>query len=185
MPATATRISIEEYLALPEDGPPWLEYIDGEVVEKPVGTATHMEIIARLLELLFQYRRRVGGRTGPDGRSRFDDPINPRAMLPDVSFFRRGARLSHPDGTLHPPTSAVEVRSPGQTMAHQRARASYYRNHSVEEVWLVDADNRLVEVWDAGRDGEIFTTGTLTSTALPGFEADIVELFTDLTPDFA
>ena len=42
------RISADDYLALPECGPPWLEYIRGEAVEKPVGNAFHFQVVANM-----------------------------------------------------------------------------------------------------------------------------------------
>lgn len=182
--ALKTRVTVEEYLALPEDGPPWLEYICGEVVEKPVGDLEHTTVQARFVIRLEPHRQEHGGRTGTEGRSRFDDPDDPRYMLPDVSFFRRGARLR--DGRLMlPPTFAVEIRSPGQTANTQRERCRYYLAHGVEEAWLVDPHRGTIEVFDGERDGVVYTSGAVSSSALPGFSVEIEALFEGLDDEYA
>jgi Uma2 family endonuclease len=181
---TKPRVSVEEYLALPEEGPPWLEYIRGEVVEKPVGNANHFQLASRLVALLERFRELHGGRSGVEGRSRFADPDDPRFMLPDISFFKKGMRYR--EGLmLFPPTLALEVRSPGQSMNYQRQRADYYLSHGVEEAWIIDYDPQRIEVRHA--DGSVRTAadGVVRSVALAGFEVDFAWLFADIDDEYA
>lgn len=178
------RVSLEHYLALPESGPPWLEYIRGEVVEKSVGNAFHFQVIANMCAALEAYRQRHGGKCGSEGRSRFEDSSDPRFMLPDVSFFRRGMRYR--DGAmLFPPTVAIEVRSPGQSLNSQRERAAYFMAHGVEEAWVVNYDPKLVELH--GADGRVatFSAGTVASLALLDFSITFDALFSGFEDEWA
>ncbi|MFN0144976.1 MAG: Uma2 family endonuclease, partial [Dehalococcoidia bacterium] len=143
---TTTRISVAEYLALPEDGPPWLEYIDGAVTEKPVPDASHSLIEGRFAGNFGSYAESHGGRAGAEGRSRFHESPDPPYMLPDLSFFRRGMRYRE-GRMLLPPTLAVEIRSPGQTIESQRERCRFYLTHGAEEAWLVIPETRTIEVF--------------------------------------
>jgi Uma2 family endonuclease len=181
---TKTRMSVAEYLALPADEPPWLEYIDGEVVEKPLPKKKHSKLAARLVRRLGDYEDRRGGSTHVEGRSHFEDQRDQRFLLPDVSFFRSGTRIG-PDEAMLPPSLAVEIRSPGQTLRYHRDRARYFREHGVEEAWIVDPDARSIEVWDGVRDGRVFDRGDVTSTALDGFSVDIETLFAGLENEIA
>ena len=77
-----------------------------------------------------------------------------------------------------PPTLAVEVRSPDETMAEQRAKCRFYRHHGVEVAWLIDPEARTVEVFDADRDGETLSAdAALESSYLPGFSLPLEKLF--------
>lgn len=79
---------------------------------------------------------------------------------------------------MMPPTLAVEVRSPDDTMAEQRAKCRFYRNHGVDVCWLVDPASRTVEVFEAGREGAVLgANDTLTTPHLPGFALELSALF--------
>ena len=124
-----------------------------------------------------------GGRIATEGRARFDDPDDPRFMLPDVSYYRAGM-LYRVGKIFHPPTIAFEIRSEGQTYAYHRRRAQYFRDHGVEE-WIIDPHNRTFEVVDGERDGIVYRGGSVPSVALEGFALNIDELFSDLDGDYA
>jgi Uma2 family endonuclease len=111
--AIATRPSVQEYLAFPFSDQ--LEYIRGEVLEKPMGNADHGVIASFIFKCFLDYVAHFGGQAGIEGRARFLDPDDPRFMLPDLSLYRRGMRFREGQMLL-PPTIAAEVRSPDQTM---------------------------------------------------------------------
>lgn len=76
------------------------------------------------------------------------------------------------------PTVAVEVRSPDESMASQRAKCRLYRQSGVPVVWLVDPRTRTVEIFEDDRDGTVLRIGdTLTTPHLPGFSLPLAELF--------
>ncbi len=181
---TKTRMSIAEYLALSDDEPPWLEYIGGEVVEKPLPNIDHGIVAGRLARVLGNFEVEAGGQTVVEVRSRFDDPDDPRYMLPDVSFFRRGTRMR--DGRMGlSPTLAIEIRSPGQTLAFLRSRCRYYLDHGVEEAWIIEPEAGRLEVWDGERDGIVVSAGEVRSSSLPGFSLLPTALFTGLEAEYA
>src|SRR5437899_1146302 len=105
---TRQRLTVDEYLAIPEpDEPPYLEYVRGEVVEKPVPNVEHGKMVVRSLRKLGDWSDLNGGEIGTEGRARFADPDDPRFLLPDISFYRRGA--VYRDGQLYrAPTLSIE-----------------------------------------------------------------------------
>jgi Uma2 family endonuclease len=159
----------EQYLALPEEKP-YLEYIDGMAVQKPMVNTEHailaVEIALRLRLWADPIR---AGRVGVEARMKAGELANYR--LPDVSFWASGT----PVGDDVPPTLAVEIRSPGQTLAELRAKCRFMRANGVVACWLIDPGARSAEIFDAGRDGKSATT--LESQALPGFSFTLDELF--------
>ncbi len=165
------RMTEKEYLALPEEKP-YLEYVDGVVLQKPMPNIEHTLLTGHLIIELGLYARRTGGHVGPEARTRFTDGANYR--LPDVSYWSSPGRPAN-DSV---PTLAIEVRSPGQTMGELREKCRFFRRNGVEVAWLADPESRTVEVFEEGRDAEALAApAILTSPALPGFELDLTGLF--------
>jgi len=165
------RMTPEQYLALPEEKP-YLEYVDGMVVQKPMPNAEHGGLVAFLAIELGLHARRVGAKLRVETRARFGALQSFR--VPDLSYWAPG----RPSGDDSLPTLAVEVRSPGQTAAELRAKCRFFRRNGVEACWLVDPEARTVEVFEGGQDGAVLAEpATLTSAHLPGFALPLRELF--------
>ena len=169
------RMSEDEYLSLPEDKP-YLEYINGWVLQKPMGDESHGVLAGEFIIRLGMYRTRFGGRVGPEIRARFPGA---NYRLPDVSYYAKGK----PFGDQLPPTLAIEIRSPGQTRNELRAKCRFFRANGVDECWLVDPRLRTVEQFSSEGEFILGADQTLISTALPGFELVLSELFAVLDPD--
>ena len=58
------RVSEEEYLATMTGEKPSLEFVNGEVFQKPLTKSDHLLIADELLGALRDYRRTAGGRSG-------------------------------------------------------------------------------------------------------------------------
>lgn len=159
------------YLLLPEEKP-YLEYIDGRVVQKPVVNREHARIVARLDALFVDYARALGGGDyGPERRVFI--PRRGNYYLPDAAFWRPGVPAD--DDTV--PTLAVEVASPGQSREELRRKCRDYREAGAEVAWLIDPEERAIEVFEAGRDGAVVRDGWLESPALPGLRVELASLF--------
>lgn len=165
------RMSEPEYLALPEVKP-YLEYIDGMVLQKPMANYAHGTIAAQLIFELLSWSGPERGAIGAEIRTRQETAGNYR--VPDVSYWAPG-RARGNDTT---PTLAVEVRSPGQTMNELRAKCRSYRNEGVLVCWIIDPERRAAEVFEAAREGEpLPADGSLESPHLPGFSLPLQRLF--------
>jgi Uma2 family endonuclease len=172
------RMTVAEYLALPEEKP-YLEYINGEVCPKVAPDRGHSDIADAILGALWEYRKEHGGRSAVEGRVRFDDPSDTRYLLPDVAYYAPGRPRG--DRIMTPPTLAVEIRSPEQSIEAQRDKCRFYRAHGVEAAWLVDPQERTVEVFEGSIDGRVLASGEiLRSEHLPGFRLPLSDLFAAL-----
>ncbi|OAI44487.1 hypothetical protein AYO38_02160 [bacterium SCGC AG-212-C10] len=168
------RMSVEQYLALPEEKP-YLEYVDGVVIQKAMPNKKHMILAGELIFEFVLYSREHGGTCGPEGRTRL---ATERFRLPDVAYWALAKPLE--DGKLLlPPTLAVEIRSPDETRRHQRDKCRMYREHGVEVCWLFDPEARTVERFEGDADAEP-VTGVLQSSHLPGFSLALAELWSRL-----
>jgi Uma2 family endonuclease len=160
----------EEYLALPEEKP-YLEYVDGMVVQKPMPNEDHGELVSELdFHIRYWIKRRKMGRAGVETRAKLGDLPNYR--LPDLSYWKPGI----PRGEQAPPTLAVEVRSRDQTRAELQRKCQFFREMGTEACWLIDPVSRTAEVFEGTKKtGTVVTT--LKAACLPGFELPLADLF--------
>ena len=162
------RMTPEEYLALPEEKP-YLEYVDGMVMQKPMPNEDHAELIFRLSLRLGAWMTNFGGRAGPEARAKLGELPNFR--LPDLSYWKPGI----PRGEQAPPTLAVEIRSKDQTLAELRRKCEFLRSTGVEACWLIDPVARTAELYEGRRKS--VRIETLSAECLPGFELPLGDLF--------
>lgn len=168
------RMTEAEYLRLPEIKP-YLEYVDGVVLQKPMPNDEHAVLAAEMTIRLGAYRAKHGGRVGIEGRTRL---AVANYRLPDVSYWAPGKR----GGNDSIPTLAIEVRSPGQTLVELRAKCRAYRDAGVDACWIIDPVSRSAECFDAESTGvTVAGDGRLETAALPGFSLPLIELFSVLS----
>ena len=109
---TKTRVSIDEFLAMPETEPP-SELIDGEVIQKPMPNDDHGELAGWLIGKLFIHLEKLGyGRVKPEVRHA--DRNEGWVYLPDIEV-RLAPRTSGRGSSAPvegPPDMAIEVLSP-------------------------------------------------------------------------
>ena len=165
------RMTPEQFLALPEQKP-YLEYVHGVVLQKPMPNSQHRKLVGRLDFAFGLYQQEHGGSFGPEGRVRLG--TSPEYRLPDTAFWAPG----RPSGDDSVPTLAVEVRSPGQTVAELREKCRFFRANGVDSCWLIDPDARTAELFEASDDGRpLPASGSLAAASLPGFALPLEELF--------
>jgi Uma2 family endonuclease len=161
-------MSPEQYLALPEEKP-YLEFVDGMVVQKPMPQEEHVELIAEIIYRMKEWMKEHKGRIGPEARARLGDLPNYR--LPDLSYWKPGIRR----GNEAPPTLAVEVCSKDQSIAELRRKCEFLRSTGVEACWLIDPFARTAEAYEGSRSGA--RVDVLAAECLPGFELPLADLF--------
>ena len=165
------RMTPEQYLALPEEKP-YLEYVDGMVIQKPMPNKRHSQLAAELAFHIRLWIRDHGGSAGVEARNKAGEL--PNYCLPDVSFWKPG----YEGGDDDPPTLAIEIRSPDQALAEPRRKCRFFRENGVEACWIIDPKSRTAEVFEGERDGErIGADGSLATGCMPGFELPLTELF--------
>ncbi|MEO8541062.1 MAG: Uma2 family endonuclease [bacterium] len=169
-------LTVEDFLALPETKP-GLEFFNGQVIQKPVTNADHIRIVWRLSAAFFAYAATHGGSGGPEGSVALQDGLETDVLLPDFAFWAEGVALG--DYPLNPPTLAVEVRSPSQSMAAQREKCEIYVRRGVGEAWLIDPATEQLEVIHPGSTWQLFAGGNtvVESSSLPGFAMALSAIF--------
>jgi Uma2 family endonuclease len=173
--ATRTQVTLQAFLADPGIDERRLELIDGEVVEKPMPTWGHSRLAYLVCRQLEPF-----GYPGVEPRAIIEAaPGRPEASpIPDAAFYRTNPP-ARSDWMRQPPAVAIEVLSPGQSLAQMRRKVAIYESFGVESTWIIDGERQAVHVYEQAAE-RIFRPGEmLTSIAVPGLEFDVAVLFVD------
>ena len=186
MAITKRRMTVEEFLELPEEKP-YLELVDGEVVQKPVPQEEHGWLQSILAELFngFGRRRKIAAALtelqGIYGRD---------VLLPDVAVYRWERLPRTAEGRLAnvhggPPDIAIEIVSPGQSVAQMIAKCRRYLANGVRIALVVDPQTESVTLLRPDRSVTTLRGGDRIDldAILPGFELTVRELFDTLRLD--
>ncbi len=182
---TKTRVTLEEYLRIPEpDEAPYLELIDGEVIQKPMPSLSHATVVVEVITDLGGYLRQTGeGRLHTELRHAHRD--DEWVFLPDISVTLTN-RLPGPPAEVRGPVEvmpdfAIEVLSPDDQPGRVTQRIAHYMKSGVRLLWIIDPDNEQVTTWQPGRDPVLVTGGSLDAApVLPRFSLDLEALFAAL-----
>jgi Uma2 family endonuclease len=182
-PASAARLTSEDFLQLPEDGRHY-ELIEAELCVNPSGTPRHQIVAGNVAVALFMYIRQHGGGTvyiGP-----IDVVLDEHTVVePDIIVIS-SERLAivGPTNVEGAPDLIVEVVCDHTRRRDEITKRKLYEQHGVDEYWIVDPVIDLVKVYR--RDGKTFTRvaeisvesgGTITTPLLPGFALDVHAIF--------
>jgi Uma2 family endonuclease len=176
--ATATRVSLADFLAM-EETKPYRELICGEVVEKEMPGQSHSDLVFALnIELGLHLRASVSGKGSTELRHLYVP--EDRVYLPDISFISSN-RLPPPDQDPVEvvPDFVIEVLSPRDRASRVLEKVQFYLRAGVRLLWVVDPERRTVDVYcpgDAPREygGEM---SLAADPVLPGFEVNLGTLF--------
>jgi Uma2 family endonuclease len=182
--ATASQLTLTQFLALP-DTKPASEYIDGEVLQKPMPTWDHGEIQRLISFILTLYlRAHAGGSAGPEVRCIFGPAGAERAYVPDYIFVRAGRRARGEQHFRGAPDLAVEILSPDDRMTQVMEKLRFYLAHGVRVVWLIDPERRTLTVMTPPESAQILVEDdTLDGgDVLPGLSCVVRDILPAIEP---
>jgi Uma2 family endonuclease len=165
--------------ALPDDGNRY-EVVRGELLVTPAPRLWHQEIVLRLLESLREFLRR--------------EPVGHLLCSPADISWGSSDTLVQPDLFVVPLEQArtldwaritdlllvAEVLSPSSRRADRFTKRAEYQRRGVPLYWIVDPDERQVEVWTPADTFPQFERQRLTWSPAgsgAGFELDLAHLF--------
>ncbi len=176
-----TRDDMEQILYQMEENPR-LEFVDGELVEKPVSEESCF-VEGSLMRCVGPAARDAGHRSYPCSltyKCFADDPD--RIRRPDFSIIRgeRFAALDAPAPALMPivPDLAVEVVSTHDKASKLNAKIREYLDAGVPVVWVLLPETRSVEVHQGRSMRRLSADDTIDAgDLLPGWSVQVSELF--------
>lgn len=154
----AKSLTLEEFLALPETEPV-SEFIDGQIIQKPMPKGRHSAIGTELPPAINQtLRTEKIARAFSELRCVFGD----RAIVPDIAVFvwERIARDS--DGKVAnefyaPPDWMIEILSPDQNQTKLVKKILHGFQHGTQMGWIINPDELSIFVYTPGTTEKFLT----------------------------
>jgi Uma2 family endonuclease len=182
--STRKRWTYSEFARLPTSGTTRYEIIDDELVVTPAPTSRHQRVVTDPVTLLNVFAR--SNALGQVFTALLDVLFAEGDYFePHIVFVRRGrVDLISDRGVEGPPDLVVEVLSPSTEGRDRGVKLDRYRLFGVPEYWVVDPDERTIEVWDLAQgvaepavhgDGDVLRWTPAVSG--PTLDIDLVELF--------
>lgn len=148
MTATTQSITLSEFLQLPETKPA-REYINGEIIQKPMPKGRHSRLQGKLYAAINQ--------TAEDAKIAYAFPelrcsFGGRSIVPDVAVFqwrRIPFTVNHdvPDNFDLPPDWTIEILSPEQKPNKFIGNILHCLQHGSRLGWFIDPDNLSILVF--------------------------------------
>lgn len=142
------ELTLEEFLQLP-DTKPASDYIDGQIVQKPMPQGKHSSIQGELVPAINAVVKAVqSGRAFPELRCTFGN----RSIVPDIAVFRADRIPRDADGAVAnvfsiAPDWTIEILSPDQSQTKVTKNILYCLNYGTQISWLIDPDEQTVLVY--------------------------------------
>lgn len=184
-PPPGTRISLDEWYALPEDAPG--EVVDGFLEEEEAPDYLDAVLIAVLAVRLVNWVVPLGGVVGGSEAKFAVAPL--RGRKPDLTVYLPGSPLPPRRGLIRvPPTIAVEIVSPTPRDARRDRveKGDDYATFGVRWYWIVDPELRSLEILELGPDGRyVHALGATAGVVDPvpgceGLRLDLDELWAEV-----
>jgi Uma2 family endonuclease len=182
--ASDLRLTNADVEAMPDDGNRY-ELIDGELYVSGAPSFNHQTILANIVIALGNYlREHPIGRIIPGVGVIFDDY---NGVIPDLVFAtNERMRKALAGGRFRAaPEIVIEILSPGSSNERRdrHVKRTLYASRGAGEYWIVDQENRTVEVHRRNETGDLAFEKTLlqrdelTSDFLPEFSVLVDSLF--------
>ena len=177
--AKPTSVTLEEFLALPETKPA-SEYIDGEVIQKPMPKARHSRLLGKLIDAINRVteERRIAY-AFPELRCTFAG----RSIVPDIAVLRWEQIQFNEDGepvddVWVAPAWTIEILSPEPSPNRVTGNILHCLKQNCELRWLVDPGDRSILLFLPQQQPEL-CHGNDALTVLDGVELQLTaeELF--------
>jgi Uma2 family endonuclease len=144
----AKALTLDEFLQQPETKPA-CEYINGQILQKPMPQGQHSRIQQKLLNAINSVlEENAIALALPELRCTFGG----RSIIPDISVFRWDRLPTKNDGTIAnafnaPPDWAIEILSPEQSSTRVTSNILHCLAHGAQLGWLIDPTEQLVQVY--------------------------------------
>jgi Uma2 family endonuclease len=170
--ASKTLVTVEEYLKSSFDGPE-PDYLDGELIERHLGSKPHSEVQMRLLLFFAALSKSCSLKAYPELTLKLSPT---RYRVADVAVLIQDASTENYPTT--PPLVVAEVVSEDDRHIDIVKKLAQYHAWGVKHVWSVDPWTLKLMVYDEHGYHQV------PVFELPEFGAKIsaVELFADQTP---
>jgi Uma2 family endonuclease len=150
-------ITLEEFLNLPETKPA-SEYIDGEIIQKPIPQGKHSVLQTELCPVI---NRIVKPQKIAHAFSELRCVFGGRAIVPDVTVFTWSRIPIDENGDIAnffalAPDWIIEILSPDQSQTKVTKKILHCLDHGCSLGWLIDPSDRAMIVFSADEQVQVF-----------------------------
>jgi Uma2 family endonuclease len=152
----AKTISLREFLEL-EETRPYSEYIEQEIIQKPMPQGKHSRIQIKLTSAInLSLESSQIGLAFPELRCTFEN----RSIVPDIAVFQWSHIPIDRNGNLEniftiPPDWIIEILSPDQAQAKVTRKILHCLEYGSDMGWLIEPGDEYVTVYQRTEDGQI------------------------------
>jgi Uma2 family endonuclease len=166
-------LTLEEFLKLPETKPA-SEYIDGQIIQKPMPQGKHSTIqteIATAINAVMKPQRIA------KAFSELRCTFGGRSTVPDVSVFTWDRIPRDQNGEIAnvfqlAPDWTIEILSPDQSQTKVTKNILHCLNYETQMGWLIDPDEQTVFVYRPQQQTEVFDEPE-QELAVPSFASEL------------
>lgn len=150
-------ITLENFLKLPETKPA-SEYVDGQIIQKPMPQGKHSAIQTELSSCInATLKPPQVARAFSELRCTFAE----RSIIPDVSVFTweripRDQSGEVANTFLGAPDWTIEILSPDQSQTKVTKNILHCLNHGAQMGWLIDPDEKTVFIYLPKQQPQVF-----------------------------
>ncbi len=177
-------LTVDDLDLMPEDGNRY-EVIEGELFVSRSPSLTHQSVSGNLFRSVDTYliQNPIGRLWATPGVifSEFS------GVIPDLVFVshERRSEIASGDRINGAPDLVIEIVSPGAENERRDriAKMQLYAKYGVKEYWIVDFENRTIEVYQLHRQtlkvqSLLTNLDEITSSVLPGYRCRVSTIFT-------
>lgn len=154
----SSSMTLEEFLTQPETKPA-NEYINGEILEKPMPKARHSRLQGKLISVINEVseEQRIAY-AFPELRCTFGG----RSTVPDIAVLRwEHLAFDHNgepiDNVLIAPDWTIEILSPEQSSNRVTGNILHCLKYGCQLGWLIDANDRSILVFQPKQQPELYS----------------------------
>lgn len=162
MTSAIQSLTLEAFLRLPniEESPAW-EFIDGEMLQKPMPTTDHSILQKRLVATIDQAESQY--EAFPELRC----VLSQQSVVPDVAVILNQRLPSENSLVQGAPDWIIEILSPEQSTTKLIAKIQTCLTEGAQLGWLIDTTERLIMMFWSDRPLAIISGETVVPV-LPG-----------------
>ena len=155
--ARSQMLTLEEFLQLPETKPA-SEYINGQIIQKPMPQGKHSRIQGELVTAInIVVKRQKIACAFPELRCTFGD----RSTIPDIAVFvwqriPRDEKGEIANAFSLAPDWTIEILSPDRSQTKVTKNILHCLRHETQMGWLIDPDEKAVIVYLPKQEIEVF-----------------------------
>jgi Uma2 family endonuclease len=173
-------LTLAEFLRLPETKPA-SEYIDGQIIQKPMPQGKHSVIQGELVPAIngVVKSKRIA-RAFPELRSTFGG----RSTVPDIAVFLWGRIPRDENGEVANAFSAapdwtIEILSPDPSQTKVTKNILHCLQHGTQMGWFIDPDEQTVFVYRPKQEPEVLDEPD-NIVSVPSFASELQLTIKDL-----